>query len=463
VTQTLEILYVGSEHRSELDDISARGAVILGAKNVYDGIARLLRSRVGVCLVELEALEPRLEAVQGLRDAAGERPVLVSMTIDDWELLRNEGLIDQDEVLLRPYYPDELWRRVTRRALPPPAKAVENFKGDADQLAALINDAKRLNRFVNDLRAFAHHTVNTIRTRLRAGRVTLFLRGKKPGELRVIDGTGLAQTVLDGATLEIGKGVAGEAARKRRVTLVREAGRDGPATERDYKGASYMIAPLIHEQLVFGVLCVTDRLEPGPFDDSDRAYLEAFAEMASQTAWNGLQYHAADELATIDEGTQLFNRRHFNRVLPQEVMRARRYRHDLTLALLDVDHFKRYNDSNGHQAGDRALALVAKILNESFRQSDIVVRYGGEEFAVIMPETTREEGNGVGFVDRARERVEEAGLTFEDIHGNTRVLTISGGVATLPLQAETWEELFEKADQALYKAKELGRNRIVGY
>ena len=97
-----------------------------------------------------------------------------------------------------------------------------------------------------------------------------------------------------------------------------------------------------------------------------------------------------------------------------------------------------------------------------FRQADIVVRYGGEEFAVIMPETSRKEGNGVGFVDRARRRVEEAGLAFEDAQGQRRVLTISGGVATLPLQADTWEELFEKADRALYKAKNTGRNRIVG-
>jgi diguanylate cyclase (GGDEF)-like protein len=80
-----------------------------------------------------------------------------------------------------------------------------------------------------------------------------------------------------------------------------------------------------------------------------------------------------------------------------------------------------------------------------------------------MPETSRKEGNGVDFVDRARQRVEEANLMFEDQSGNLRHLTISGGVATLPLQAETWEDLFEKADQALYKAKARGRNLIVGY
>ena len=124
---------------------------------------------------------------------------------------------------------------------------------------------------------------------------------------------------------------------------------------------------------------------------------------------------------------------------------------------------RRYNDSNGHQAGDEALATVARILKESFRQADIVVRYGGEEFAVIMPETSRKEGNGVGFVDRARRVVEEAGLTFYGPRGNRHVLTISCGVATLPIQADTWQELFQKADEALYRAKARGRNLVVGY
>ena len=365
-------------------------------------------------------------------------------------------------MLLRPFYPDELWRRVNRTALPAPSKSVEHFRNDADRLAALIADAQRLNRFTNDLRAFADHCVAIVKARLRANRVTLFLRGRDENVLKVADGAGIDREVLEKARITIGEGVAGEAAEQKRVVLVQEAGKDGPAAGRKYAGTSYLIAPLVFESEVTGVICVTERFEEGPFDEGDFGYMEAFVEVAAQIAHNALQYRAADELATIDEGTQLFNRRHFNRVFPQEVIRAKRYNHDLTLALIDVDYFKQYNDSNGHQAGDHALAIVSRLLKESFRQADIVVRYGGEEFAVIMPETSRKEGNGVGFVDRARRKIEEAGLTFEDSKGNTRTLTVSGGVATLPLQADSWQELFEKADQALYKAKESGRNRIVG-
>jgi len=464
VSYSLELLYVGTTHRKEVEDIASRGAVIEDASSIFGAIARLKRSSVGAVLIEFDALKPKPgPAIEALRAAAGERPILVSMTSDEWEEVRARGTIEQDEVIVRPFYPDELWRRITRFALPLPARAVRNFRNDADRLGALINDARRLNRFVNEVPAFADHLIAILKARLRAGRLSLFLRSKQEGELLVAHSSGLNKSLGTDLTLRLGEGIAGELAQRKRVVLVREAGRDGPESERDdYKGTSYMIAPLLHEQQVQGVLCITERYEDGPFDEGDVQYVEAFVDMVGPIVHNALQYRTADELATIDEGTQLFNKRHFNRVFPQEVVRAKRYKHDLTLAILDIDHFKQYNDSNGHQAGDRALAIVARILKESFREADIVVRHGGEEFAVIMPETSREEGNGVAFVDRARRRVEEAGLTFEDPHGSERVLTLSGGVATLPLQADSWEELFDKADQALYKAKARGRNLIVG-
>jgi diguanylate cyclase (GGDEF)-like protein len=460
--RTLEILYVG-RRGDEVEDIVSKGAVVHEAHSIYEGIARLKRTGVGAAVVEFGELRPSPErALAALRRAAGNRPLLVSMTQDEWDLVRARGYLHQDEVLLRPFYPDELWRRVTRAALPPPAKAVRSFGGKADRLAAIIDDAQRLNRFTSDLPALAEHLVAVVKARLRAARVSLFLKGAEAGVFTAVEAAGLDREVREKALLRLGEGVAGEAAARREVTMVAEAGRDGPSSGRPYRHASYMIVPLVHGQEVVGVICATERLEEGSFGEEDLAYMEAFADVAGQIVANAIQFRAADELATIDEGTQLFNKRHFNRVLPMEVVRAKRYKHDLTLAMIDVDHFKQYNDAVGHQAGDRALATIAQILRESFRKSDIIVRYGGEEFAVIMPETSRKEGNGVGFVDRARKGVEAAGLAFEDATGRRRVLTISGGVATLPLQAQTGEELVEKADQALYRAKARGRNCIVG-
>ncbi|MHC4932821.1 MAG: GGDEF domain-containing protein, partial [Planctomycetota bacterium] len=435
MNRALQILYVGSRHRDAVEDIVSRGGVIHDARSVYDAIARLKRTDVSGVVVELEDLRPDPSgAIDALRAAGGERPLLVSMTPEEWDEQRIFGWIEPEEALLRPCYPDELWRRLNRAALPPSAKAILNFRNDAERLFALVNDARRLNRFTNDLAAFAEHCVTIVKARLRAGRVTLFLRGESEGELRVASAVGVDPGALEKAVVRVGEGIAGSLAQERRIVHVAAAGEDGPAaSDRTYGHASYVIAPLVFEQEILGVLCVSERFEPGPFNEQDVSYMEAFSEMAAQIVQNGLQYRAADELALIDEGTQLYNRRHFNRVGPQEVHRAKRYSHDLTLALMDLDHFKAYNDANGHQEGDRALAVVSRALKESFREADIVVRYGGEEFAVIMPETSRKEGNGVDFVDRARQRVEEANLMFEDSSGNLRRLTISGGVATLPL------------------------------
>ncbi|MGH7162100.1 MAG: diguanylate cyclase [Planctomycetota bacterium] len=459
----MEILYVGGRHPETVGDVTARGATLRTAANVYDGIARLRRSEVGAAIVEFDALQPQPPAaMRELRGAANGRPVLVSMTPEEWDVARAQGYLDLDEVLLRPFYPDELWRRVTRAALPPPAQSTDGFRNDAERLGAFLEDAQRLNRFTADFHRLAEQCVAIVQSRLRAARVSLWVKGKDPGKFAAAHAAGLDREVRERETLQLGEGVAGSLAVRRRVALVEEAGRDGPAAGRPYRQPSYIIAPLVHDNDVLGVLCVTDRYEEGPFSPRDASYMEAFSQAAAQTVHNALQFRAADELATIDELTQLFNRRHFNRILPQEVDRARRYNHDLTLAMLDVDHFKQFNDANGHQAGDRALAHVARILKESFRKSDIVVRYGGEEFAVIMPETSRQERNGVGFVDRARQRVEEEGLAFEDREGRRRVLTMSGGVATFPLQSAGAEELLARADEALYRAKAAGRNRIAG-
>ena len=462
--RALELLYVGREASEELASVEERGVLVRRVGSIFECIARLKRTSAGTALIELGALGSKPgEAMAQLRDAADGRPLLVSMSVEEWELERPRERIEQEEVVLRPCYPDELWRRVARAALPAPERAAAALKGEGERLHALYADTQRLNRFTNDLDTLADQMVEIVRARLNAARVSLFLKSKEEGRLRVADAAGIDRNVRESATIRLGVGVGGTLAERREVVHVKEAGRDGPASGRPYERDSYLIAPLVHESDVVGVLCVTERYEGGPFSDSDIAYMQAFAVAAGQMVQNALQFRAAEELTLVDELTSLYNRRYFERNLQMEVQRATRYGHDVTVAMIDIDHFKQYNDCEGHQAGDDALKRVADILQDSFRRTDSVCRWGGEEFSVIMPETTREEGNGVDFVDRARIAIEEAQLTFRDRDGRSRRLTISGGVATLPLQATNWEELVKKADVALYQAKESGRNRIVGY
>lgn len=158
-------------------------------------------------------------------------------------------------------------------------------------------------------------------------------------------------------------------------------------------------------------------------------------------------------LATHDGLTGLKNHRAFQDHLEAEVERARRYNSALTLALLDVDHFKHYNDAFGHPAGDQVLRQVADLLQAGARATDVVARYGGEEFAVILPHTDQQNARTVA------ERFRSAIADF-DWAGGGRVVTASFGVATLmPAHADR-HALVDAADRALYAAKREGRNRV---
>jgi len=159
-----------------------------------------------------------------------------------------------------------------------------------------------------------------------------------------------------------------------------------------------------------------------------------------------------ERLSATDPLTGLFNRRRMMEALDHEVRRSRRLKHTFAVIMADVDHFKRYNDANGHPAGDAVLKKVATILREATRDVDVAARYGGEEFFVLMPET---EGAGAADVaDRVRER-----LAAEKLPGGA--VTLSFGVAEFPAHGDIGETLIAIADAALYQAKREGRDRVV--
>lgn len=167
---------------------------------------------------------------------------------------------------------------------------------------------------------------------------------------------------------------------------------------------------------------------------------------------------ALKDLATIDELTGVYNRREFNKLLNNELERSGRYSHCFSLLLLDIDHFKKLNDTYGHQAGDEALRQIAAILKREFRELDRVARYGGEEFVIILPETSGASAYAVA--ERIRHVISNYYLSF---NGETIKMTVSGGLATFPEDAKDSESLIYTADQALYTAKRSGRDRIIIY
>ncbi len=162
----------------------------------------------------------------------------------------------------------------------------------------------------------------------------------------------------------------------------------------------------------------------------------------------------------IDELTQLYNYRYFMKVLDYEIARANRYHSPLSLVIFDVDDFKHYNDTNGHLTGNKSLKKLAQIIKKSVRKVDIVTRYGGEEFAIILPETNKE--GGLVISERIREKVERSSF-IKGAKQPLKRFTISGGMATFKVDAKTGINLIKKADQTLYLAKARGKNQVAMY
>ena len=197
---------------------------------------------------------------------------------------------------------------------------------------------------------------------------------------------------------------------------------------------------------------LTHRLETGRRDELG-ALTSAFNAMAEELEKDR---QTLRELSASDPLTGLCNHREFFRLLREEVERSRRYRHPLSLLMIDLDNFKRINDTYGHPAGDRVLCSVAGLIRRELRQVDQVARYGGEEFAVLLPETSESEAFAIA--NRIRQGVAARPLAISETEGVE--LTISIGLAVFPDDATGEEGLVEKADQALYAAKAAGRNRV---
>ena len=174
-------------------------------------------------------------------------------------------------------------------------------------------------------------------------------------------------------------------------------------------------------------------------------------------------YSTIERMSITDDLTQVFNRRHFHTRLEEEIERARRYDHPLSLLLMDIDHFKAVNDRYGHQTGDEVLRTVAAIIRSKTRSADIVARYGGEEFVVLLPETKQETAKVTA--EKLRTTIEQYPFTPENrssIH-----VTASFGVSCLNLSDKNntgiADRIVKMADDAMYQAKQEGRNRVVVY
>lgn len=220
-------------------------------------------------------------------------------------------------------------------------------------------------------------------------------------------------------------------------------------------------SPIIHDDRKIGRLCVS---RPHRFSDRDQSILQKLIRHFGFLLHYQLRMEQADELAMRDPLTGLYNRRYLHQQMEYWIPRARDERLPISLFLLDVDHFKSINDTWGHDVGDRVLRLLGGLMNSLFRTDDVVCRFGGEEFAILLcdhrPGGCKDHPTEVlKYAERLRVAAENLPLAGADGQALANI-TISGGIATFPWDANTADELLRKADEALYRAKRSGRNRI---
>lgn len=218
----------------------------------------------------------------------------------------------------------------------------------------------------------------------------------------------------------------------------------------NYHHAIYM--PLLTEKAVVGVMVIERSVDDPPFERLDDTLYNSIGRQIGAAVYNAQLY----ALAVTDGLTGLYVRRYFDLRLSEEFNMASRYKRVFSLMIFDIDHFKKFNDTHGHQTGDLVLQQFARTIEESTRNTDICCRYGGEEFTVILPETNLAEA--LALAEKLRERVDTRqfkGTTEESLH-----VTTSIGVAEYDVHMGEPAVLVQIADEALYRAKKDGRNCV---
>jgi len=260
--------------------------------------------------------------------------------------------------------------------------------------------------------------------------------------------------------VKIGQGVPGWVVQYRKPLIINDVRADRRFDARldmltGFRTRSILCAPLLSRGRIIGAVELINKRK-GPFTREDLAMVTTLVEPGAIAIENAILYQRSAELTVTDDLTKLFNSRYLNVHLRREIKRSRRYGVPVSLIFLDLDGFKEVNDNHGHLSGSRALFEVGQVLQRTVREIDVVSRYGGDEFTIILPQTGAT--GAMIIADRIRAAVEDQ--VFLSGQGLTVRLTASFGVSTFPDHGQSREELIQKADQAMYLVKDRGKNGV---
>ena len=260
--------------------------------------------------------------------------------------------------------------------------------------------------------------------------------------------------------VKMGEGIAGWVAQTGQPVIVNDVKRDPRFAQRfdsetRFQTRSMLCAPLISRGRTIGVVQVINRLH-GNFSRADQQLLLTLVEPCAIAIENAILFQKAEQLTITDDLTKLFNSRYMNLYISREIKRCKRHGIPISVIFLDLDGFKSINDQFGHLAGSTTLTEVGQILTQCVRESDILARYGGDEFVAVLPETPASGAIVIG--ERIRKAIEEH--VFLAAQGLMARISASIGISSYPDHALTPEGLIQKADQAMYRVKERDKNGI---
>ena len=327
---------------------------------------------------------------------------------------------------------------------------------------ATMNLALNLSPTFQDPDTLYESIVEVSSKMLDAEKVSLMLPEEDGTELFIKAVRGINKLIAKNIRVKVGEGIAGKVYQESKPLMVSDIEKNlFTKTRPNYKTNSFVSIPLRIGDETIGVLNLSDKMSGEVFSQADMEFLRYFVSYAS-LAIKGAHYYSISEqmrtLSITDSLTGIFNRRYFDDRLFEELQRAIRYDSVFSLAIFDIDDFKLFNDTEGHVAGDEVLKAIADISRESLRSIDILARFGGEEFAIIMPRTERDESFLVA--ERVRKNIAEL-MPFRWKNFPREKITVSIGIATFTAEVKDAKTLIKNADRALYGAKVKGKDRTV--
>jgi diguanylate cyclase (GGDEF)-like protein len=296
---------------------------------------------------------------------------------------------------------------------------------------------------------------------LRPDNWSLLLLDEAKQELYFELAVGKASQALKDVRVKVGQGIAGWVAQHGEVVIVPDTSKDtrffGKVDEKTKMETRSIVAvPVNFRDTCLGVIELINCVGPEGFDPRDLKLLEALSDFAAIALENARHVKRIHELTIMDDCTSLYNARHMGVILDTEIYRSQRYNYEFSIVFIDLDHFKQVNDTHGHLVGSRLLAEIGEALKTNCRLIDFAFRYGGDEFVLLLPQTSKE--NAINVARRLHKLIRET--VWLKSEGLNIHLTPSMGLAAYPVDSKTKEGLLHLADEAMYQVKNANRDRV---